>query len=329
MRTLLTTFAANIDKKILNMNQRILILLLALTLIASCSKDSELLQSAPQTENTSDSDLVPVRFFGSNITVDISEQSRPVTRATGTSFDTNDEIGITVVNFTNTNSTEIKSKNYADNICYKYNGTEFIPATDKLISQYEKDECRQHLIFYAVYPYIADLTPNYTFSIKENQTSHHDYTTSDLSFQKIETEDLSVNFSFTHLLGRMDIKLVGDGSPSLTLKTSVKLINVYNSVDLNLNATTGEQLVSTNESKGDVVCNDANDLFNRKQRHFQAIIAPQQISNETKLQVTVGSLTAECYFPDELQAKHIGSNRQLSITARVSIIADQLHVAIQ
>lgn len=281
------------------MNLKFFFVLSAIALLSSCANDdTEMVQAVPttETENTSDSDLVPVRFFGSNITVDISEQSRPVTRATGTSFDTNDEIGIFASNL-NIGATSLKSSgNYADNARYAYNGTEFISSGKATIKQYTGEKApqiKQNITYYAVYPYVESMTPSCIFSVKQDQQSLDDYKHSDLAFSRVSSNETSVDFNFTRLMSRVEIVLNRRAYSGSLFRSDIKvlLLNVKKSAIIDLNEEF--PLIGTSNDVTNITCYPmtGDDNWRRNKRVFQAIVPPQTLhaNGEYFIRVDIGT----------------------------------------
>lgn len=198
-------------------------------------------------------------------------------RATDTSFDQGDAIGIFAVQSTgNDNKGIIADKgNYADNVKYLYSGTKFTPAKDGIV----KPADALKVYYHAVYPYTTDAKNKFTFKVDGNQSTSSGYTNSDfLTAQTSATNDALVPLKFDHRLSKMIINMEGTGWPSGEMKVTLK--NVYTSIAVDLNTLT----FTPTGSKGTVVCSS------NGTKSFKAILPPQTITKGTEIAtITIGT----------------------------------------
>ena len=161
-----------------------------------------------------------------------------VTRATDTSFETGDRVGLYVVNYNGSAAgTLAVSGNYATNQLFSYNGT-WQTATQL----YWKDE-QTHADFYAYYPYqqtVSSVTAM-PFNVPADQTTEAAYKGCDLLWGK--TADVAptptlVSIMTRHLMSGATIRLTaGEGFTAETLAAAnpvVTLNNVRTAATLNL-----------------------------------------------------------------------------------------------
>lgn len=198
-------------------------------------------------------------------------------RATDTSFDQGDAIGIFAVQSTGNDKKGIIAEkgNYADNVKYLYSGTKFAPAKDGIVKP--SDDVKVY--YHAVYPYTTNAKNKFTFKVDGNQSTSSGYTNSDfLTAQTSATNDASVPLKFDHRLSKMIINMEGTGWPSGDLKVTLK--DVYTSIAVDLNTLT----FTPTGSKGTVVCSS------NGTKSFKAILPPQTITKGTEIAtITIGS----------------------------------------
>ena len=180
------------------------------------------------------------------------------TRATETTFETNDEISVFAVK----GSTTLKSSgNYADNVCYRISNNSFTAVNNGIAI----DE--DGLAYYAIYPYSSQAGSKMTFSVKSDQSKHSNLTASDLctAFAS-KTSSQQVSLKFSHKLSRVLIKLAGEGIASKNI--SMKLTGVQTQVSTDLNANTFVGSGAKTEIKMGLTSTNT----------YEAIIAPQSIA---------------------------------------------------
>ena len=190
---------------------------LLFALAACSSNEGEEEPDVPQQENT----------------VCFEAGIEPLARATDTHFDTNDAIGVFGVLADGNGSQGIVSPsgNYADNVRYIYNGSQFTSANG-----IEQPQNGDKVYYHAVYPYVANASNQFTFTVQADQTGDG-YTNSDLLTASTEATDAAlVSLKFSHRLSKLIINLQGDNWPSGTPAFEVR--NAQTSVNVDLNALT-------------------------------------------------------------------------------------------
>lgn len=171
--------------------------------------------------------------------IKISTGVNTMTRATDTSFDANDRVGLFVVNRGDGNAAnELKaSGNHVNNMRFTYNGA-WVP--DSPI--YWKDN-NTHADFYLYYPYqssIGDVTAM-PFSVNADQSSESGYKASELlvgSTKDVAPTESSVKINVSHVLSQMQINVVaGSGFTAESLAASnigVTINGVKTSASVNI-----------------------------------------------------------------------------------------------
>lgn len=226
-------------------SKKLMLALASFILATSCSnKDSEIM---PQVGET----------------VDFTASMKTVSRATETTFEEGDKIGVYAVNAqTNTVSILQPSGNYADNVRYTYNNGKFINAQG-IVRPTDSG-----LRYYAIYPYTTPCGPTFKFNVKTNQNASGQYTLSDLCTAVSDiTSNKEVDLVFSHRLSHVVVNLQGEllGTGTATLR----LNNVNTGCDADLNANT----FTAYESRNTVYCAD------NGTNSYKAIIAPQTIED--------------------------------------------------
>lgn len=197
-----------------------------------------------------------------------------IARATDTSFENGDKVGIYVVNTPNA----LKSSgNHADNIGYSYSGSW---STSTPI--YWKDETAK-ADFYCYYPYTSAISnvESYSFSVKADQSNETNYKASDFLWGKtanVTPTKSAVNITVSHIMSNIIIKLIdGDGYTSQDLESaSVTICNLKTSSTINLS--TG---IAT-------ATGTATDITPQKvEGQYRALVIPQSITEADLVQVTI------------------------------------------
>ena len=220
----------------------------------------------------------------------------PVSRATDTSFDNGDAIGVFA-----TTENSLNNTNFADNVKYAYNAIEKVFSSSSPIEAEEGTSLK----FYAVYPYssAASTGSTYTFEVKADQTGSG-YTNSDLCMAVSgKTTDEKVDLKFNHCLSKVIFNLSGSGWSS---NVNIALKNVYTQCNVNLNNMTAE--FSGNGNKTVKLALDGNNAFKS--------VIPSQIleSERTKLVVTMDGISYEYSFNTDVTLNS-GKQLQFSLNA--------------
>lgn len=190
---------------------------------------------------------------------------KAMTRATETAFEVGDQVSIYAVEATgNQPVTLLNSGNYADNILYTFDGSRFVGGNNAIVINKEQP---QNLAYYAIYPYQSTTGNAFSFTVKADQSTHADYTASDLCTAYAEpSTSNNVTLVFLHRLTNIVVNCVGDNLGSKTI--SVKLNNVLQTAQADLNANTFTGIGNT----GNVLC------YEESTNSYEGIIAPQTIN---------------------------------------------------
>lgn len=267
------------------MKTKVILLSACAMLAVSCSQEADELLTNTGSEPTSRAVTFSASF------------GEETTRATETSFETGDQIGVWAVQ---ANNTLKSSGNYADNVPYHYSGGSFT-ASGTSISLPNNGN---GLAYYAVYPYSASFTNtgNLSFTVRTNQSTHADYTASDLCIGSADaTNSQSVNLTFDHVLSRVMVRLTG--SALANKRVSVKLKNVLTTTAINMQTT---KFQSQDNSVRDVL------MYEESKNVFVAVVAPQNIpANMTLLEITTDGEVDYASFDYEMT---LNSGKQTTLT---------------
>ena len=201
--------------------------------------------------------------------VAFSANIREITRATDIAFEDGDQISLFA-----SDKGSIYSDNYAQNIKYTYSEGLFT-TQDELVYP----DRNTTLSFYAVYPFGSYTTPEFTFSVNKDQSSHTSYTESDLMTASAAAMDQDVvDLTFNHNLTKIVINFASDNLPAG--KQSITFNDVYYKAEANLASNT----FKATGSRADVVSSP------NGTNSFKVILPPQTITAGTELlDITIGS----------------------------------------
>ena len=201
--------------------------------------------------------------------------SASITRATDTSFENGDKVGIYVVNQPNALKT---SGNHVDNIGFTYLGS-WSAATPI----YWKDETTK-ADFYCYYPYSSSISnvEAYSFAVKTDQSSVANYKASDFLWGKTTgvapTKD-AVGITVKHAMSNVIVELVaGNGYTAEDMASaSVAICGLKTNSTINL--ATGA-ITPTG---------DAQEITPMVESDYRsALVVPQSVSNADLIKVTIG-----------------------------------------
>lgn len=198
-----------------------------------------------------------------------------VTRATDTGFETNDRIGLYVVNYNgDTPGTLLSGGNHVDNMQFTYNGT-WTPST----TIYWKDE-NTPADFYCYYPYGSDPADisALPFEVMADQSTEANYKASDFMWGKaanVSPTEQAVQIKLNHLFSCAVVKVAaGNGFTEDELAASdiqVKLNHAMRKAAINLN----DGSLSPQGETGSVT------LLRGANNEFKALVIPQDIASAT------------------------------------------------
>lgn len=251
------------------------------------------------------------------IALSVTQQTVKGVRATDTGFESNDRVGLFVVNAQgNMSGTLSTTGNHVDNRPFTYSSRGWTPD----VPVYWKDETTK-ADFYAYYPYTAsaDVTA-YPFQVKADQSALTAYKASDFLWGRtmlVSPTAADVNITVKHILSSALIYVTpGDGFTTQTLAqatVSVKLQNVKTASTVNLSTgvptLTGDVSTVTPYKDGDC---------------YKALLPPQTVADGTALVVvTVDgrdyTLKTGCEFK---------TNTKHTLTVKVSKTSNGVNVGI-
>ena len=201
--------------------------------------------------------------------------STSITRATDTSFENGDKVGIYVVNQPNT----LKATgNHADNIGFTYSGS-----WSAVTTIYWKDETTK-ADFYCYYPYASNISnvEAYPFAVKADQSSVANYKASDFLWGKTTdvapTKD-AVGITVKHAMSNVIVKLIaGNGYTAEDIASAtVAICGLKTNSTINL--ATG--VVTATGDVAEITPMVEND-------YRRALVVPQSVSNADLIKVTIG-----------------------------------------
>lgn len=195
------------------------------------------------------------------------------TRATDSGFETNDRIGLYVVNYNgDTPGTLLSGGNHVDNMQFTYNGT-WSPST----AIYWKDESTP-ADFYCYYPYgnaPTDVSV-FPFEAMADQSTETNYKASDFMWgkvAKVSPTEQAVQIKLNHLFSCAVVKVAaGNGFTDEALAASdvqVKLNHAMRKAAINLN----DGSLSPQGETGSVT------FLRGTDNEFKALVIPQNISS--------------------------------------------------
>ena len=201
--------------------------------------------------------------------------STSITRATDTSFENGDKVGIYVVNQPNA----LKATgNHADNIGFAYSGS-WSAATPI----YWKDETTK-ADFYCYYPYASSISniEAYPFAIKADQSSVANYKASDFLWGKTTgvapTKD-AVGITVKHAMSNVIVKLVAGNGYTVEDMASASVAICGLKTNSTINLATGA-ITPTG---------DAQEITPTVESDYRrALVIPQSVSNADLIKVTIG-----------------------------------------
>ncbi len=187
------------------------------------------------------------------------------TRATDNAFEAGDVIGVFAT--TNERGEILPSGNYASNEKYTFSGGKFIPVGDG-IPVYHGDI--YSINYYAIYPYQANQSVSFTFTVGEDQSTHANYTKNDLmmGYNAASTTDALVSLKFRHILGQVVIKTSHAGLEGRNC--TLLFLSDINKVNANLAKLTALRTEGGTRPIDVIMCPDG-------LNQYKAVVPPQKM----------------------------------------------------
>ncbi|MFR9165504.1 MAG: fimbrillin family protein [Dysgonomonas sp.] len=208
-------------------------------------------------------------------------------KATNSSFEENDNIGVFAVPFINGNSTEgdMQTDKYATNIKTTYNASEWI--SESPIPWYSG---HTKVTLYSYHPYniaaSSGNVKNYSFTIKENQSNVSDFKNNDFLWAKsdpsVPTKN-KISLPFTHRMSkiRINIKTENGFVAEEIINSTKKIKSIY--VDGTVNLSDGSVTIKSDSKKKDIVPYQLPAASTSYDVSVEAIVLPQTISASTDM----------------------------------------------
>ncbi len=218
--------------------------LLAAVLLSACTMISLIACSKSESEEGIEPFPTPTPTPAEQIPINISLGLS--TRATDSSFEQGDCVGVYIVNYDGTQPGTFQNKgNHVDNHKLSYTGRW---VSDETV--YWKDETT-HADFYAYYPYRAEINnvSSMPFSTSTDQSSYTNYTASDLLWGKVANQAPTsdpIYINTRHLMSSAVIKLVaGDGFTATSLSQANPQVTINGvKTEMSFDLTKGEFTVT-------------------------------------------------------------------------------------
>lgn len=237
------------------------------------------------------------------------------TRATDTSFETNDKVGIYIVNYQNDSpGTLAASGNHVTNEAFTYSGSAW--SSNNQLYWLDKTTKAD---FYGYYPYTSSISNvnAYSIAVKTDQSSEANYKASDILWGKksaVSPTSSVVQFNLSHVMSNVVIYLTaGKGYTDSDLSNATIAI-------------TGLKTAATlNLASGAVTATgSANNIKPKSETgYFRALVVPQSVSNAALITVTLGDYTYTL-----TQTINFESNKQYKCTLTVDKIEEGLNIGI-
>ncbi len=207
--------------------------------------------------------------------------STTITRATETTFENGDQVGLFVVNRNADGTADVlkPSGNYVDNMLYTYNST-WTPATPV----YWKDETTK-ADFYLYYPYRNTITSisAMPFDINANQSDVAAYKAADLligSTQNVAPTTSAVNIVAKHVMSQVEIVLkAGAGFTDASLAASKVAVGI-NGLKTSATVDLASSVVTATGSAATVMPYKDGTVY-------RAIVVPQEVAQTNLITVNV------------------------------------------
>lgn len=170
--------------------------------------------------------------------ISFNSQINPLTKATESGFETNDNIGVFAVEYSANNIygelSSSTSGNYANNVEYIYSNGKFSSTTPII---YDNED--QKLFFHAIYPYSTNLSSDFNFAVNLDQSTTSGYSTSDLMVASTDAVNSTTpTLSFNHKFSNVIINITESDVPLSNVSVSFQAL--YNaSCNINKNEYTG------------------------------------------------------------------------------------------
>ena len=238
----------------------------ATCLLSSCGGGSDSQEPTPSNPTTPTEKKLEIRISPSK------------TRATDYGFETGDQVGLYVVNYSGSTPGSLASMgNHVDNMRFTYNGT-WTP--DKVITWADS---KTHADFYLYYPYAnVQNVGAHPFSVKTDQSTEAAYKASDLMVGKalnVAPSEEAISIPVNHAMSRITIALeAGNGFTAESLAKADIAVRINGEkCDATLNIASGA-ISATGEPTS------VTPLYADKE--YKALLVPQTVEEGNLITVT-------------------------------------------
>ena len=230
-----------------------------------------------------------------NQRIPIQISCNQISRANDSTYETNDEVGIFVVNYTNGNPGSLAvSGNQADNERFTFNGTNWTP--DETI--YWKDQSTA-ADFYAYYPYSESVNISaHPFSVMADQSTEDNFWASDFLWGKaanVTPTSAAVPIVTNHSLSKILLAIEpGNGFTEESWAAATKSVKICN-VKTNATIDLASGVATATGDDGEIVPFLSVPTTSGVNPSYKAMIVPQTIADNSKLIVVTVDGTEYVY----------------------------------
>ncbi len=205
----------------------------------------------------------------------------PGTRATDTSFEANDNIGVYV---TRASDALQLGGNVVNNELFTYNGSSWT-SPRKVYWNADKHNV------YAYYPYSKTVNDveDYKFSVQTDQSSKEGYTTSDFlwaSATDVAASNAAVRMQFAHKLSCVNVQLIKGESYEGDIPANTEVYLYSTTPDALISLSSGDATKDSYGSSASIRCYQVSNTL------YKAIVVPQNLSTQRPLvEVVIGNVS--------------------------------------
>lgn len=223
------------------------------------------------------------------------------TRATDTSFENSDEIGVYVT--TGDNALQLGG-NAVNNELFTFNGTSWTSPRKVYWN------AGMHNL-YAYYPYSKTVNDveDYQFSVQTDQSTAENYTKSDFlwaSVKDVAASNNAVKMQFNHKLSCVNVELIKGESYEGEIPTNTE-VYIYSTVTSALVSLSSGDVCKDSYASSDVIR-----CFQEAPTKYKAVVVPQNISSRRPLvEVVIGNVS---YLMEGTVSYKPGMRHTLTVT---------------
>ncbi len=218
------------------------------------------------------------------------------------SFQRGDNFGIFAIEQKENANLQEKG-NYANNVCYQWDGNNFTPMSHPISKTYDS-----YLAYYAFYPYSASAGPHMEYTVSCSQISSEAVSKSDFCTAFTPpTQAMSISLTLKHRMSRLCVKVTDTDLKGQVSKVTLKGVWLTLSADL-----IADSYTATTSHQGEITMWRATEDGNT----FYAVLPPQILYATNKyLVATVNGTEMNVDF-DEDNLLTSGNEKVLTIFRR-------------